>query len=87
MVPVLCCSLTGNQYIIQIGCNVVKVAKHGVHNLLENCGRDLASKSQSGIFVQISMGVDTEQFRTFFTHLYLKICVREVNFGEDFSTI
>ena len=84
MVPVFC---SGNQYIIQIGCSVVKVAQHGVHDQLENCRRNLVSKIQSGIFLQTFMGVDIEQFGTFFIHLYLKICVREVNFGEDFSTI
>ena len=84
MVPVLYRSFTGNQYVIQIGCYVVNVAQHGVHNLLESCWFNLDSKSKSSILVQTSMGVDSEQFGTFFIHLYLKIYVREVNFGEDF---
>ena len=83
----LCRSFTGNQYVIQIVCSVVEVAQSGVHDPLENYWRNLDSKSQSSIFVPTSMGVDTEQFGTFFIHLYLKIYVREVNFGEDFSTI
>ena len=36
MVLVLCRSFTGDHYIIQIGCSVVKVAQHGVHDLLGN---------------------------------------------------
>ena len=86
-IPVLCWTFTGNQYIIQVGCSVVKVTQHGVHDLQENCRCNHDSKSQSGIFVQSSIGVDKEQFGTFFIHRYLKICVWEVNFGEDFSTI
>ena len=85
MVPEFCRSFTGHQYIIQIGCSLVKVAQHGVYELLENCWRNLDTKSQSVVFIQSSMSVDTEKFGTFFIHLYLKIC--EVNFGEDFSTI
>ena len=54
---------------------------------MENYGRNLDSKGQSGIFVQTSMGFDADQLETYFIHLDLKICVWQVNFGEEINIL
>ena len=47
----------------------VKIAQHSVHHLLEDCSHNLDPERKISELVRLTLGVDTEQLKTFFLHL------------------